>query len=72
MASPLVLGPLSLPFGYTMSFCAVLQTSPHFKAGVYWFSPSFAAATSDMPPALGCTLLPWLPTLSQHGAVLVP
>jgi hypothetical protein len=72
VASPLVLPRLAMPFGTMMSVCAVYQSSPRFRMGVTWNSPFLSSAPPPAPPALGCTTVPWLPVLSQRGAIIFP
>jgi hypothetical protein len=70
VAAPIVVPHLPLPFGYVMSVCAVWQTAPRFQAGIYWASPYFSAVMPNMPPAVGCIRVPWLPLLPQRGGIL--
>jgi hypothetical protein len=72
VASPLVLPRLPMPFGTMMSVCAVFQSAPRFRLGVTWNSPFLSSAPPPAPPALRCTLIPWLPALSQRGAIIFP
>ena len=72
VASPMVLLRLPLPFGYMMTFCGFYNTTPRTHIGVYWISPFFSAAYPMALPGQPCTILPWLPVLSQRGDVSFP
>jgi hypothetical protein len=70
VAGPLVLPRLPMPFGTMMSVCAVFQAAPRFQIGVTWNSPFLSSAPPPGPPSLACTIVPWLPALSQRGEII--
>ena len=70
VASPLVLPRLPMPFGTMINVCGVFEAAPQIQIGVTWNSPFLSSAPPPAPPSLACTVVPWLPALTQRGSII--